>query len=387
MLRAGIFITAITCASLCMAEDASFNSRLLEVRGTMESINGELNSQHADLSKIKSDLNALSRENTRYNRQLLDEIKALRRQNQALIDTNQALINAQVSVDHNAKNTTVMMNASRNYDVETPDGKMLFGGEEYVYVKEANATFAARVDTGATVSSITATNITRFESDGIKMVRFTIEANGRKIEAQAPFLRVTRVRQSSSSGFSYRVVVGLNVKIGDYSVYSEFNLMDRTSMDFPMLLGRSLITDIAAVDVSRNYIQKRADPDGLLLINHDLFTLLQKNGKDPNAEYDARQAKEASGGIAMPDLEHGARLGTDSNNALPEVSQQNLKDEYVKRLTDSGVSLPNDLKAEQDATNADKNKALNSDKSVADKENADKAGVKKASSSDGKKAQ
>lgn len=352
MLRAGIFLTAITFASACLAEGAAINDRLLEVKGTMDSINGELTSQHADLSKIKSDLNNLSHESSRYNRQLLDEIKALRRQNQALIDTNQALINASTASKDNPKSSTVLLNASRNYDLETPDGKMLFGGEEYVYVKEANATFAARVDTGATVSSMTATNISRFESDGVKMVRFTIEANGRKIEAEAPFLRITRVRQSSAAGFSYRVVVGLNVKIGDYSVYSEFNLMDRTAMDFPMLLGRSLITDIAAVDVSRSYIQKRADPDGLLFINNDLFNLLKKNGKDPNAEYDARMAREAAGGIAMPDTDQGARLGNDSDFALPEVSQQSLKEEYIKRLDDAGVSLPPDLKHERDVADS-----------------------------------
>lgn len=350
MLREGIFIAALAAlaaATASFADEQDLGDKLLQVKGTMDSINGELNSQHADLSQIKSDLNASSRRSERLDKQILEELKALRRQNQALIDTNQALIAAAAtsSATHGDKKSSsvLMATPSRNYDFETPDGKMIFGGEEYVYVKEADATLAARVDTGATVSSITATNISRYESDGVKMVRFTIEANGRRIDAEAPFIRVTRVRQSSSNGFSYRVVVGLNVKIGNYSVYSEFNLMDRTSMDFPMLLGRSLITDIASVDVSRNYVQKRADPDGLLLINKDLFTLLQRNGKDPNAEYDARKALEAGGQIAMPADDFGDNLGTNSKKALPEVSQQMLKDEYTKRLTDAGVSLPADL--------------------------------------------
>ncbi len=347
MLREGIFIAALAAATASFADEQDLGDKLLQVKGTMDSINGELNSQHADLSQIKSDLNASSRRSERLDKQILEELKALRRQNQALIDTNQALIAAAAtsSATHGDKKSSsvLMATPSRNYDFETPDGKMIFGGEEYVYVKEADATLAARVDTGATVSSITATNISRYESDGVKMVRFTIEANGRRIDAEAPFIRVTRVRQSSSNGFSYRVVVGLNVKIGDYSVYSEFNLMDRTAMDFPMLLGRSLITDIASVDVSRNYVQKRADPDGLLLINKDLFNLLQRNGKDPNAEYDARKALEAGGQTAMPADDYGDNLGTNSKKALPEVSQQMLKDEYTKRLTDAGVSLPADL--------------------------------------------
>lgn len=54
----------------------------------------------------------------------------------------------------------------RNYDLQTPDGKMILGGEEYVYVKEANATIAARIDTGASQSSISASNVTEFERNG-----------------------------------------------------------------------------------------------------------------------------------------------------------------------------------------------------------------------------
>lgn len=356
MHRAPLFFAALalTLSTSAYTQDDNVGDKLLQVKGTMDSINGELSSQHADVRQLKGDLSAAHRELQRTNRQILEELKALRRQNQSLIDTNQALIEAAASGGSLKKSdTAVLMNASsRNYDVETPDGKMIWGGEEYVYVKEADATLAARVDTGATVSSISATNITRYESDGIKMVSFTIEANDRRIQVEAPYLRVTRVRQSSAEGFNYRMVVGLNIKIGDYSVYSEFNLMDRTQMDFPMLLGRSLITDIAAVDVSRNYVQKRADPEGLLIINKDLFTLLKRNGKDPNAEYDEKRARMAGGQTALPADDYDANLGTNSKKALPEVSQKLLRDEYRQRLTDAGVSLPSDLK---DTKESDKN--------------------------------
>lgn len=348
---------ALTLASGAFAQDDNLGDKLLQVKGTMDSINEELSSQHADLRQLKGDLSSSAKEDRRVGRQILDELKALRRQNQALIDMNQALIKAAASGGSIRRaDSSVLMNAgSRDYDIETPDGKMIFGGEEYVYVKEAEATLAARVDTGATVSSISATNITRYESDGVKMVSFTIEANDRRVEVEAPYIRVTRVRQSSAEDFSYRMVVGLNIKLGSYSVYSEFNLMDRTQMDFPMLLGRSLITDIAAVDVSRNYVQKRADPDGLLLINKDLYTLLKRNGKDPNAEYDAKRAREAGGQTAVPDRDDGANLGTDSSKALPEVSQKILRDEYKRRLTDAGVSLPSDLR---DTRESDRGEAV-----------------------------
>ena len=355
MLRARTTIAAalFLAAASAQCADSDVSDKLLSVKGTMDSINEEIRAQHADISKLTSDVAASNRENAAMNRQLLNEIKALRRQNQALLDANSALMNSALSKagaangskDAVGKSTQELLKAvgtPRNYDIETPDGKMLFGGEEYVYVQEANATLAARVDTGATVSSIAATNISRFESDGVKKVRFTIEFNDRTIDVEAPFVRVTRVRQSSSSGFSYRIVVGLNIKIADYSVYTEFNLMDRSHMDFPMLLGRSLLTDIAAVDVSRTYIQKRADPDGLLLINRDLYTMLKKNGENVNKDYDFRMSLSQGGQPAVPDDSYGSNLGTDSAKALPEVTQKALKDEYMQKFKDAGVSLPPD---------------------------------------------
>jgi hypothetical protein len=349
MLRARTTIAAailLAAAASAQSADSDIGDKLLSVKGTMDSINEEIRSQHADISRLTSDVAAASRENAAMNRQLLNEIKALRRQNQALLDANQALIKAgagQGSSEGVARTTKELLMAvgtPRDYDIETPDGKMIFGGEEYVYVQEANATLAARVDTGATVSSIAATNISRFESDGVKKVRFTIEFNDRSIDVEAPFVRVTRVRQSSSSGFSYRLVVGLNIKIADYSVYTEFNLMDRSHMDFPMLLGRSLLTDIAAVDVSRSYVQRRADPRGLLIINRDLYNMLKKNGENVNKDYDARMSLVQGGQPAEPDQSYGSNLGTDSTKALPEVTQKALEQEYMQKFKDAGVSLP-----------------------------------------------
>lgn len=345
MIRATILLAAAAATLSLSAAAEDVGDKLLQVKGTMDSINGELSSQRAEISRLKSDLQALSGENRKQNRQVLDELKALRRQNQSVLDTSSAIIKAGTGDQPASKELLKAAAEPRNYDLETPDGKMIFGGEEYVYVQQANATLAARVDTGASVSSITATNISRFESNGVKMVRFTIEANGRAIDCEAPFLRTTRVRQSSSDDFSYRLVVGLNIKIGSYSAYTEFNLQDRTRMDFPMLLGRSLLTDIAAVDVSRNYVQQRADPDGLVLINRDLFVLLQRNGVDPNKEYDERQKLLEGGQIATPDSDYGTNLGTSAPEALPEVTQRALRDEYMQRFTDAGLPLPEDEQA------------------------------------------
>ncbi|WP_228012673.1 RimK/LysX family protein, partial [Vibrio sp. OPT18] len=38
---------------------------------------------------------------------------------------------------------------------------------------------------------------------------------------------------------------------------TEFTLADRTHLSFPLLLGRSFFRDVAVVDVSQKYVQKK----------------------------------------------------------------------------------------------------------------------------------
>ncbi|MEF1299096.1 RimK/LysX family protein, partial [Vibrio parahaemolyticus] len=62
---------------------------------------------------------------------------------------------------------------------KTPDGMLILGSEEWVYVPAIDQTFKARVDTGATTSSISATEIVPFERDGKDWVQFKIDINGK----------------------------------------------------------------------------------------------------------------------------------------------------------------------------------------------------------------
>ncbi|MBO6258765.1 MAG: ATP-dependent zinc protease [Succinivibrio sp.] len=304
----------------------NIKDKLLALQGTIQSLNEELAAQRAKLGQMNAELQGTSREFKAANQTLLGEIKALRRQNQSVYD---AL--AQVESERSESGVKPLT----NYDVQTPDGKMIFGGDEFVYVKEADATIAARVDSGAAVSSISAKNITRFERDGKSWVRFDIEANDRIINVEAPFVRTTRVQQSQSEELNYRPVVKLNIKIGDYSTSSEFNLIDRTRMQYALLLGRSLLTDIAVIDVSRRYIQPRADKDGLVILKIDDYAEAIKQGKNPNESYDARMLNNAAGQTAYPSHDYGANLGTDSYKALPAVADKLNKNQ--DRLTDTKV--------------------------------------------------
>lgn len=291
----------------------STNEKLIQVQGQIQSINEELSSQRANLGRLRAEVVAQRKERDAFNRDLLKEIKALRRQNQSLLDNlyeNNKLLGG-------SKRDMKDSQPLRNYDLQTPDGKMYFGEDEYIYVKEADATFDARIDTGAAVSSISAQDITEFERGGKRWYRFNVEANDHLIKVEAPFVRTSTIRQSSSDETTQRIVVSLSLKIGNYSASSEFTLIDRSHMQYPMLIGRSMIQDIAVVDVARDHIQGR-NRETYLILKTGAYQKALKSGQDPNAEYKAKQAA-TEGQIAYPTSSYGSNLGSNSENALPVV--------------------------------------------------------------------
>ncbi|KGY11671.1 ATP-dependent Zn protease [Vibrio tubiashii] len=142
---------------------------------------------------------------------------------------------------------------------KTSDGKLILGAEEWVYVPGLEESFKARVDTGATTSSISAVDIVPFERDGKDWVKFKIEHDGVKSrEIALPVKRWVKIRQSSNTEDSHkRPVVEAWIQLGDLKDKTDFTLTDRTHLAFPLLLGRSFFKDVAIVDVGKKYIQDK----------------------------------------------------------------------------------------------------------------------------------
>jgi hypothetical protein len=141
---------------------------------------------------------------------------------------------------------------------KTPDGMLILGSEEWVYVPGIDETFKARVDTGATTSSISAIDIVPFERDGKDWVQFKVDLGDKASkEFKVPVERWAKVKQSSSDDINKRAVVMAYIQVGDYKEKTEFTLAERGHMTFPMLLGRSFFRDIAVVDVSKKYVQDK----------------------------------------------------------------------------------------------------------------------------------
>ncbi len=141
-------------------------------------------------------------------------------------------------------------------------GMVTLGSLEKVYIDIVKSYFIARVDTGATTSSINAVDLQEFERDGKKWVKFHVSQEQAAAEdrkwVEAPIVRRVKIRQSSSNDLERRPVIELWVKIGSVHEKTQFTLSDRTLMDYPILLGREFIQDVALVDVSRDFIESKA---------------------------------------------------------------------------------------------------------------------------------
>jgi len=156
---------------------------------------------------------------------------------------------------------------STKQSTQVQDGEQLvssipvIGQREYVTVLPQEYRYRARIDTGATTCSISALDIERFERDGEKWVRFRFplpskdpKAPLKKSDVQEyPISRDVNIKRHGAAD-QIRPAIKLHVTLGSFDGRIEFTLTDRSKYEFPVLVGRNLLTGNALVDVSQSYV-------------------------------------------------------------------------------------------------------------------------------------
>jgi hypothetical protein len=128
--------------------------------------------------------------------------------------------------------------------------KQVYGWIEDVLIDPQHALkLPAKLDTGADTTSLDARNIRRSRRDGEDYVRFVVTEpeTGQSVELEKPFVRAVRIK-GHGNVLARRVVVRMRVCIGDRSRSIEVNLVDRAHFEYPLLLGRNALRDVAVVD-------------------------------------------------------------------------------------------------------------------------------------------
>ncbi|UTA48679.1 RimK/LysX family protein [Simiduia sp. 21SJ11W-1] len=129
---------------------------------------------------------------------------------------------------------------------------LIIGAAEWIKLDPPNLRVRARIDTGAEVSSLSATNIIPFEREGKRWVRFNFKANDKTEEVvlERPVVQKNKAKQH---GTDTGLVIALHLQLADIEEEIDVVLHNGTGAEFPLLVGRNFLTDNAVVDVSKTY--------------------------------------------------------------------------------------------------------------------------------------
>ncbi|MGR6034966.1 MAG: ATP-dependent zinc protease family protein [Candidatus Nitrosoglobus sp.] len=144
--------------------------------------------------------------------------------------------------------------------------KPVLGWIELAELVGWGAVTKVKMDTGALISSLHATDVEYFQREGAEWVRFKVEVEDqrgkRKKEKEAHLIFerpiYSFVKVMSSNGISNRrPSVLMKLCLGDEIYEEQFTLNDRSELTYPILLGRRSIEHLGLIDVTRTYITTR----------------------------------------------------------------------------------------------------------------------------------
>ncbi len=125
----------------------------------------------------------------------------------------------------------------------------------------------AKIDTGASTSSIHAVHIRRFTEDGRDRVAFDVHPLQRRTDVTLTCVADVhdeRFVTSSTGHREKRLVVRTRLAIGEHSWPIELTLANRDTMGFRMLIGRNAMHGRLLVDPSASYLggaTERPEPE------------------------------------------------------------------------------------------------------------------------------
>lgn len=146
--------------------------------------------------------------------------------------------------------------AADNEDPSTPSQQTIAGYLERVALVEHDLVLKARLDTGATLSSLNALDLERFERDGQDWVRFDVrdpEDKQQRITLEHPVKRNIRIVQHSGK-HQLRPVIELTLCVGEQLRRADVSLVDRSQFTYQLLVGRNHLRNALLIDPGRRYL-------------------------------------------------------------------------------------------------------------------------------------
>lgn len=141
-----------------------------------------------------------------------------------------------------------------------PDHRILLGFVEWITLEPVGLRLKARLDTGALTSSLHAVDVEPFERGGENWVRFRVPVSDhapgdttlRAVVLERPVARRVLVKRKGAPS-QERYVVQLPFCLNGSHHTTEFSLTDRGEFNYPALLGRRFLKDVAIVDPAADF--------------------------------------------------------------------------------------------------------------------------------------
>lgn len=132
--------------------------------------------------------------------------------------------------------------------LQQPDREMakaVIGGVEKVRIIPGNIILDARIDTGATTTSLGVDEIEILNEDGKEWAEITL--NG--IKSKHEIVSFVKIKQHRKKALE-RPVIRLRLILGEVSESVDVTLADRSNFKYKLLIGRNFLYERFIVDVS-----------------------------------------------------------------------------------------------------------------------------------------
>jgi hypothetical protein len=253
MNKKSVLMTSRCLRTLVLASVALASLSACTHQKALQQTQAELNGANACIAKHEVQGQQLSQQQADILQQLQQVQQQLVAQQQAIEAKPQVI--ERVITQAKCPPAPSTKSKRNQFNVQPMTDKQIVGLREQALIAGLNVVMQARISTGVANSVIDARNIQMFERNGEEWVRFTIynpDTNEPHV-LERKRLRFQTV-QTSNPTPDRRPVVEIRFTIGKLSQRGEFVLKDRSTSEFPVLIGRNLLRDVMLVDVSENYL-------------------------------------------------------------------------------------------------------------------------------------
>jgi hypothetical protein len=126
-----------------------------------------------------------------------------------------------------------------------------------LYEGDQSIVMRAKNDSGAKTSSLHCQCFNIFERNGQRWVRFTvINFKDEAIVLERKVHRFVTIKRHAGEEYQERPVIKLGICLGNTYKETEVNLIDRTGLNYQLLIGRQFLENGILVDSSARYTRE-----------------------------------------------------------------------------------------------------------------------------------